>query len=194
MLLRHQFPDLHWLKRQIKDRFAAQYDDQGNVLPVAGWPTVLLNVSTSETNRPDIDGPLSLFMNVKGWSEVGIAGKTRRLNNETYLLSNRGEAYDLHIHETEPTETYNLHFGDVFCQQAWHSMHHSTEDLLDQPVADDFPDDFPIQILLRNAAIDAAARQFHQLLADPGSESMLQEAALYQLFCLLIGQASREKN
>lgn len=97
MRLYHVFPDLQWLKKQAETGFAG-----------TGWPDVMLNVKSSQVFRDNIKGPLSLFSNVSGSSFVTVDGRTSRVSDDYFFLTNNTQRYTLEI---KSAETYNIHFG-----------------------------------------------------------------------------------
>ncbi len=113
MIIRHDFPDLVWLKKQIDRRFASPKN--GSAKAPTGWPTVLLNVKSRSDYRGDIKGPLSLFYNVHGQSRVGVANKTVALRPGFFFLTNASQRYDLEIPIS--AETFNIHFGEQFLEE-----------------------------------------------------------------------------
>lgn len=61
-----EFPDINWLKRQIKSNFENRKTWENIRLKQSGWPSVILNVKTSGVERTAIKGPFTLFMNHSG--------------------------------------------------------------------------------------------------------------------------------
>lgn len=104
-MVRHEFPELQLLKGFLQSRKAAG-------LPV--WPTVILHVRQHQELRPEIEGPYSLFLNLKGHSRVAAEGQWSLLKDDTYLLTNSQQVYSIAIDsKKEETETFNIHFGDA---------------------------------------------------------------------------------
>lgn len=97
MLLYHSFPELQWLKKQAETAFVG-----------AGWPNVLLQVKSGVAFRDNIPGPLSLFSNVSGESFVTVNGRTSRIKDDYFFISNNTQRYTLEI---KSAETFNVHFG-----------------------------------------------------------------------------------
>lgn len=118
MIIRHDFPDIIWLKKQIKERFASPV--KGKFDGPKGWPTVLLNVKSRASHRGGIKGPLSLFYNLNGQSRVSLASKSVDLRPGFFFLTNASQVYDLDI----PTsaETFNIHFGEQFLEEILESF------------------------------------------------------------------------
>lgn len=119
--VRHHFPDLDGLKSMIARRRA-----EGE-----GWNTVILNVKTRSAERPDVDVPLSLFMNLSGASYCGIGSHNVRVTERTYFLSNAMQPYSLRIQE--PAETFNIHFGEQFTRDVLFSLYAKDEQAIHLP-------------------------------------------------------------
>ncbi len=130
-MILHQFPDLQWLKRQAEQRFINRRGLGGRVLPTEGWPTIILNTQTKNTYRDNIRGPLSLFTNIEGESSVAVPGRSVRIKEGFFYLSNPDQHYTLEVDETKPTETFNIHFGEYFADQVLASLQNKPEYLLD---------------------------------------------------------------
>ncbi|WP_020527637.1 helix-turn-helix domain-containing protein [Flexithrix dorotheae] len=124
-----QFPNLHWLKKQIQENFNDQLSSNGRILPQKGWPTVLLNVKTKAAERNQVKGPLSLFMNLKGKSVVQVENKSVEIPENCFFISNNRQYYSLGIEEE--VETFNIHLGDNFLNRVSSGFANSPEFLLD---------------------------------------------------------------
>lgn len=132
MLIR-QFPDIEWLKANIRDGFREKKAVNGLALKHVGWPSVVLNTQTKTAERKDIKGPFSFFANFKGTSTIGIEGKHFQINELCYTLSNREQHYDLLIDDKNGTETINIHFGEQFFARALYALSSTDQKLLDNP-------------------------------------------------------------
>lgn len=126
MIIRHDFPDIVWLKKQIDRRFIAPI----NATPKTpmGWPTVLLNVNSRADYRAGIKGPFSLFYNLAGQSRLSVDSKTVALRPGFFFLTNASQTYDLEIPAS--AETFNIHFGEQFLEEVLESCRFPQE--LDQ--------------------------------------------------------------
>ncbi|HTJ48202.1 MAG TPA: AraC family transcriptional regulator [Cyclobacteriaceae bacterium] len=131
VMILHQFPDLQWLKQQADQRFINRKGVGGSSLPNEGWPTVILNTQTKSTYRDNILGPLSLFLNLAGESSVSVAGKSVRIKEGLFFLSNADQHYTLEVDEKKPVETFNIHFGEYFADQIFEALKNKVENLLD---------------------------------------------------------------
>ncbi len=113
----HQFPDLHWLKAQINQRFQQRRGINGVVLETDGFPSVIIHTKAIESYRPDIMGPISLFMNLHGESRCKVDGTTTVVPEDYFFISNRFQPYTLEIESNKPVETFNIHIGEYFSEQ-----------------------------------------------------------------------------
>jgi len=126
-----KFPDLRWLKEQAERNFEDRGRGIGKNLPTKGWPNVILNATSSETFRDNIRGPLSLFTNLSGQSTVVIAGRRIPIQEDFFFLTNHSQYYTLEIKQKKPTETFNIHFGEYFCDEVFDSLTSSAAQLLE---------------------------------------------------------------
>lgn len=106
MIIRHDFPDIHWLKHQIERRFSSLPPSRDKTA-LKGWPTVLLHVNTPQTYRQGIRGPFSLFYNLAGTSRVSVDGYSAAVRPGFFFLTNEAQTYDLEIPDF--AETFNIH-------------------------------------------------------------------------------------
>jgi len=121
-IFRNEFPDIKWLKNEINNRFQRK----------EGWPNVIINTLSNQAYRPDIKGPLSLFMNIKGESACSVGRHFSRILESQYFLSNQGENYTLEI-ENPGTETFNIHFGEKFLEQVYQALILPEDKILSNP-------------------------------------------------------------
>jgi AraC family transcriptional regulator len=180
-MLLTDFPDLLWLKNEANQRFASRKSWDGKTLPQAGWPNVILNTKTKHTYRDNIKGPFSIFTNLTGNSTVITGGKTMKLNEGYFCISNSGEEYTLAIEDQSTTETFNIHFGDNFVSDAYRALSQTHEQLLDAPQRQ------PHQLRLFNriAPIDLNARCLMYQLKD-AKDPAQEEETLFKLFAWLV--------
>jgi AraC family transcriptional regulator len=127
----HEFPDIHWLKAQIKTGFENQLSWDGRKLKQPGWPSVILNAKANKVHRENITGPLSFFTNISGNSLVNAGKKELSVNENTFLISNSKQEYSLHI--PLQAKTFNIHVGDKLASEVWYYATHSSKYLLDSP-------------------------------------------------------------
>jgi AraC family transcriptional regulator len=115
-MILHAFPDLDWLKRKIDDRFRDRRGVRDLPLPGEGFPNVVIHAKSRSAWRPDIIGPISLFMNLKGRSRCGVDGRMVAIGEDHFFLTNRFQPYTLAIDERVETETFNVHIGEEFSE------------------------------------------------------------------------------
>jgi AraC family transcriptional regulator len=126
-----EFPNLTWLRSQAERRFADGRSWTGAKLTTTGWPNVILNVSADNILRDNIRGPLSLFTNISGESTLEISRRRILIKEDFFFLSNYDQHYSLEIEKGKRTETFNIHFGDYFCDQVLSSLSQKPDQLLD---------------------------------------------------------------
>ncbi len=133
-----QFPDLRWLRRQAATNFHDRRDAQGRLHAKPGWPNVILHTAIKETERTDIKGPFSLFVNLRGHSTVRVEGRELVVKQDTCCITNQGQFYDLLVRRDDATtQTFNIHFGDSLYQDVFRVISHKESQLLDSPYAND---------------------------------------------------------
>lgn len=189
MIIRHDFPDIIWLKKQIDQRFASP--NNGKPLGSTGWPTVLLNVRSSTDYRGGIKGPFSLFYNLNGQSRIGLESKSVDLRPGFFFLTNASQIYDLEI----PTsaETFNIHFGEQFLEEILESYRIPQE--LDQ---DWRIKGYPYHVYNR---LYPENPQLHRLILSiqkKESEGFIDplwlEEQLYAILCLILSISQEDFN
>jgi AraC family transcriptional regulator len=111
-----QFPDLQWLKQKIDERFQQRRGYNNMPLDTDGFPSVIINTQVKESYRPDVVGPISLFLNLQGTSRCSVEGHTVSVPPDYFFVSNRFQSYTLEIESRQPVETFNIHIGEVFSE------------------------------------------------------------------------------
>ena len=111
-----EFPNLQWLKKQIDQRFQDRIGYGNRPLDAEGFPNVIINTTATHTFRPDILGPISLFLNKKGISRCKVDNRNVAIPTDHFFISNCFQEYTLEIESKEPVETFNIHIGDAFSQ------------------------------------------------------------------------------
>jgi AraC family transcriptional regulator len=124
------FPDLGWLKEQISQRFQQRRAFNNLPLETVGFPSVIINTSVKESYRPDIVGPISLFLNRQGSSRCTADGRTVTVEEGYFFISNRFQPYTLEIESSRPVETFNIHFGEFFSEGVLGAMLTSADKIL----------------------------------------------------------------
>lgn len=177
MLIR-EFPDINWIRKQSRNDFADGIASNGRQLVSKGWPTVVLNTKSFGTERNGIISPFSVFMNLKGTSQIRVDNKIVTLDENSFCLVNPGQSYDLMIPEKpESTEVFNLHFGNEFFDRAIRVLCHSTKSLLDNPNLKVESNELPIRSFWKEDAIlekiDLLRIRYSQGIAAPTEEEIL---------------------
>ena len=134
-MLLTEFPNLAWLKKEAESAFAGRKTADGQSLPHAGWPSVILNVKATQTIRDNIKGPFSLFTNVSGTSVVSVDGKSAIVRDDFFYVTNQDQYYTLEINQHKTTETFNVHFGEDLAVQVLSSLITPAERLADSEFA-----------------------------------------------------------
>lgn len=153
-MILHEFPDLGWLKSQIAHGFDNRLGWGNRCLETAGFPSVIIHTVTHECYRPDIEGPFSFFLNIRGKSAVTVDGETRQIGDGSYFVSNRQQPYTLQIEEGAVTETFNIHFGEYFAESVLHSLVTPADKILEEG-GERQPFSFFNQLHRRDAVFDA---------------------------------------
>jgi len=128
----HEFPDLTWLKSQIAQGFSNRLGWGNLPLDTEGFPSVIIHTKVRECFRPDIKGPFSFFLNIKGNSSCSVDRQTTRIDENSYFVSNRSQLYTLQVEENSGgAETFNIHFGEFFSESVLNSLVTPTDRILD---------------------------------------------------------------
>lgn len=112
----------------------------------------MLRVEAREVYRPDIQGPLSIFANVRGSSVVRAGTFSARVPEGAYAITNAGDRYTLEIEQR--AETQNLHVGEAVAGAVYRALVTPDDHLLDDPDAPSTT--LPIRFLSRLYPRDAA--------------------------------------
>jgi AraC family transcriptional regulator len=127
-----EFPELQWLKAQAESGFANNKGWRGKTLQKPGWPSVILNVKTGPVCRDNIRGPLSLFCNISGKSNVAVEKKQVTVLEDFFFITNHDQHYTLEVDTGQRSETFNIHFGEYEADQVLQAMNLTPEKLLDE--------------------------------------------------------------
>jgi AraC family transcriptional regulator len=128
----NEFPDLTWLKNQITQGFTNRLGWGNLPLDAEGFPSVIIHTKVSECFRPDIQGPFSFFLNIRGNSSCSVDKQTTRIDEDNYFVSNRSQSYTLQVEEgAHGTETFNIHFGEFFSESVFNSLVTPAHKILD---------------------------------------------------------------
>jgi len=175
-----EFPDLPWLKHQIQTRFANQRTWDGRMLPDPSWPNVIINTKVSKAYRDNIKGPLSVFCNLSGKSQVTLEGRKLNIEKDSFLISNEDQNYTLEIDQKDQVETFNIHFGEAFLEKAFSSLTLSEDKLLDNLLVAERP-------LFINRIQQTDSHFIYLIARLKGAKNDFeQEEVLYQMFYYLV--------
>lgn len=163
-MYRTAFPDLEFLQNKIKS------------LGKEGWPTCILHVKNAEEYRPDIRGPLSLFINLQGQSQVRVGSHLTSVDDQHYFLTNSGDHYDLLIDSESQTETFNIHIEERLTEQVYAGMTFREDRLLDQPdMRRTESAGFFTQLYRKDPAIDTLIRHIIDHHTHTGTDQLMLE-------------------
>jgi AraC family transcriptional regulator len=73
------------------------------------WPTVVIHARARDEYRPDIDGPLSLFVNLRGKGRTKLGSRWLDLDAASFAVSDAGETFTLAYEQ--PVEALNFYFA-----------------------------------------------------------------------------------
>jgi len=128
----HEFPDLSWLKHQSAQGFSNRLGWGNLPLDTEGFPSVIIHTKVRECFRPDIKGPFSFFLNIRGNSLCSVDRQTTRIDEDNYFVSNRSQLYTLQVEENSTsTETFNIHFGEFFSESVLNALITPADRILD---------------------------------------------------------------
>jgi AraC family transcriptional regulator len=187
-MILEQFPDLVWLKAQIAQRFQNRRGYGNLPLDAEGFPSVIIHTRTKQCFRPDITGPISLFLNLQGSSHCSVDGRRRTIPSDHYFISNRFQPYTLEIENKSPVETFNIHFGEAFSEGLFSALLTSSDTILNnglhqKPVTVSFHN----QLYRKDATFIGLVRQL-QANAGKGFDKILFEEHLGALLLYLVKQ------
>jgi AraC family transcriptional regulator len=181
MILR-EFPDLQWLKGQIAHRWDNRLGWGNQCLDSNGFPSVVVHTVSRECFRPDIKGPFSFFLNLRGNSLCTVDGRTTRIGEGSYFISNDEQTYTLQIEEGGSAETFNIHFGQHFAEAVLHALVTPSDRILDQGTEGlGLAFSFFNQLHRRDAAFDRLIHQMAGQQREGGFDKLLFEEQLTAL-------------
>jgi AraC family transcriptional regulator len=182
-----EFPDLGWLKRQIDQGFRDKKGWGNLQLERVGFPSVVIHTPAKECYRPDVKGPISLFVNLRGVSQCTVDGETRTIREDTYFISNRNQPYTFSVEKGESAETFNIHFGDYFVESALNALVTPTGQTLDRGDRQERSElNFFNRLYRRDAEFDRVIQWMLQSYQQHGFDKLLFEEQLFSLLRLLV--------
>lgn len=131
-MILQEFPDITWLKGQIAQGFSNRRGWGDCVLDSAGFPSVVIHTRSRGCYRPEIRGPFSFFLNLRGSSLCVVDRQVSRIHTDSYFVSNDDQQYTLQIEEGADTEIFNIHFGHFFAASILNSLVTPADRILDK--------------------------------------------------------------
>lgn len=185
MILR-EFPDLQWLKLQIDQRFQQRIGYGNRPLDAEGFPNVIIHTKTRTVYRPDILGPVSLFLNLQGSSRCTVDNRGVTVPQDYFFISNCFQPYTLEIDSRQPVETFNIHIGDAFSQGIWSALLTPADTILNNGLQQQVPTvAFHNQLYRRDEAFTRIVRRLLALeqgaFNKPLFEDHMADLLLYLL-------------
>ena len=181
-MILHEFPDISWLKGQIARRWDNRMGWGNHCLDTDGFPSVIIHTVSRECFRPDVKGPFSFFLNLRGSSLCTVDGRTTRIGASTYFISNEAQSYTLQIEEGAPAETFNIHCGEHFANEVLHALVTPADRILDQGTEGrGIAFSFFNQLHRRDGVFDALIDQLVRTHAEDGFDKLLFEEQLTAL-------------
>lgn len=153
--VRHDFPPVAELK-------AARSGGQP-------WPTVVIHALAREEYRPDIEGPLCLFVNLRGKARTKLGNRWLDVDAGSFAVSDAGQEFTLEYEK--PVEVLNFYFADEWVKdvtQGARSMQMSS------------------RLGVRDRSLDAALSRIVPLLAEPAHNELALEQALLGVLALVL--------
>ena len=188
-MILQEFPDIAWLKSQINQGFSNKLGWGNLPLDTEGFPSVIIHTRSEECFRPDIKGPLSLFLNIRGNSLCRVDGFTRRVDQDTYFISNRSQPYTLQIERGGPTETFNIHFGEHFAESVLNALLTPADSILEKGRQQDISIfQFFNQLHRRDDHFNSVISRIIQAHEENGFNRLLFEQQLTHLLGYLLQQ------
>jgi AraC family transcriptional regulator len=159
-MILHEFPEIGWLKSQIARGFSNRRGWCNHPLDTDGFPSVIIHTRVRECFRPDIVGPFSFFLNIRGGSHCTVDSQTAIIDEDNYFVSNRSQSYTLSVvKDRDETETFNIHFGDFLSGSVLNSLVTPVDTILDSGAGESLsPVRFFNQLHRRDATFNALIR------------------------------------
>lgn len=183
MMILREFPDITWLKSQIAQGFSNRMGWGNLRLDREGFPSVIIQTTVRECFRPDIEGPFSFFLNIRGNSVCSVDCQATRIDEDNYFVTNRAQPYTLQVERSGPgTETFNIHFGEFFSGSVLHSLVTPAHQILEAGSEKQLsPVLFFNQLHRRDATFNALIRSILAAHAETGYNKLRWEEQLTAL-------------
>lgn len=187
-MILQEFPNLVWLKQQIGQRFASMRGPGNLQLETDGFPSVIIHTKTKQAYRPDVMGPVSLFVNLQGSSVCTVDGRRMQVTEDVYCISNNHQNYTLEINNEKPAETFNIHIGEHFAEKLLQGYANSSRTLLQDINSTVAPVNFYNRLYKKDTQFNTYIQKLLQLQSDEVLNKMLFEETLAQLTLYMLQQ------
>jgi AraC family transcriptional regulator len=179
----HEFPDLTWLKSQIAQGFSNRLGWGNLPLDTEGFPSVIIHTKVRECFRPNIKGPFSFFLNIRGNSFCSVDRQATRIDEDNYFVTNQAQPYTLRVEENSGgAETFNIHFGEFFCGSVLNSLVTPADRILDLGTEKQLsPFSFFNQLHHRDATFNTLIRAIRTSYQETGHSKLRFEEHLTSL-------------
>ncbi|HEX2533319.1 MAG TPA: AraC family transcriptional regulator, partial [Chitinophagaceae bacterium] len=142
-----------------------------------------------EAYRPDVQGPISLFLNLKGRSFCTTDNRKVQIPEHSFFLTNLHQEYTLEVESSSPVETFNIHIGEYLSGQALSSLRTPAETALlngmDQPAV---PFRFHNQLYRKDAVFHQIILRFRQMHEEGVDRMRFEEQMVVLLNYLVLQQ------
>jgi AraC family transcriptional regulator len=139
------------------------------------WPTVVIHTLAREEYRPDIEGPLCLFVNLRGKSRTKLGKRWLPLDAASFAVSEAGQTFTLEYEK--PVEALNFYFSDDWVNDVSQGARGLQ---------------WPARLGVRDARLDAALARVMPLLAPSAASELALEQALLDVLALIL-EGDRER-
>jgi len=139
------------------------------------WPTVVIHTLAREEYRPDIEGPLCLFVNLRGKGRTRLGSRWLELDAASFAVSEAGQTFTLEYEK--PVEVLNFYFSDDWVKDMTQGARSVQA---------------PARLGVRDARLDAALGRIVPRLAQPARNELELEQALLGVFALVL-EGDRER-
>lgn len=188
-MILHQFPDLLWLKSQIARNFSARRGYNNQQLDNEGFPSVIINARVNETWRPNVAGPISLFLNISGTSRCKVDNREVEINEPFYFISNRFQPYTLSIESKKAVETFNIHIGEKFSEGVLSALISPADKLLNEGLQMQVPTvAFYNRLYRKDRQFNQLVQALHNHQASGSFNKMLFDEQMEALLVYLLQQ------
>jgi AraC family transcriptional regulator len=133
------------------------------------WPTVVIHTLAREEYRPNIEGPLCLFVNLRGKGRTKLGNRWLELDAASFAVSDAGQTFTLEYEK--PVEALNFYFSDDWVKDV-------TQDAGSVQSR--------ARLGVRDARLDAALGRIVPLLAEPARNELALEQSLLGVLALIL--------